>query len=378
MNNRKNKFGKMEWAGAFGDLGTLIPYIVGYVTIAGIDALGILFTFGIFLIVSGFIYKTPFPVQPMKAIGAVVITSGVAITNGMIWFSGLFTGAFWLILGLSGVLKNIVKIVNKPVMKGIILSLGISFIMQGTGKIQSNLVVGFVGLLIAIILFSSKKIPLMFILLLYGVIAAMILNPALLQELVGIRPHFRLPMFNLALGQISRQDILRGILILALPQIPLTLGNSVMAVTAENNRLFPDRPITEKKVSLTQGAMNIISPLFGGVPICHGAGGMAAQIRFGAKTGGAPIIIGVILLILGLFFSESILSILSFMPESVLGIILLFAGLELAISTRDVGRERKDFFIYIITAGFSLWNVGVGFLVGLFMQEVMKRNWLKP
>lgn len=123
--------------------------------------------------------------------------------------------------------------------------------------------------------------------------------------------------------------------------------------------------------------MNLISPIFGGIPVCHGAGGMAGHVRFGARTGGALVILGIILLIMGLCFSSSVLLFFKIFPESVLGVILFFAGLELAVSIRDVGREKNDICILIVTAGFSLWNIGIGFLAGLVMQEMLKRKIFK-
>src|SRR5665647_280050 len=123
-----NRYDRSEWAGAFGDLGTLIPFIVGYISIIKLDPLGVLFTFGILLIGSGLYYKTPIPVQPMKAIGGAAIAGGAAITSGMIFGAGIFTGLFWLILGLTGKLSSISKIASKPVLRGIMLGLGLIFI----------------------------------------------------------------------------------------------------------------------------------------------------------------------------------------------------------------------------------------------------------
>ncbi len=93
---------------------------------------------------------------------------------------------------------------------------------------------------------------------------------------------------------------------LTLPQIPLTLGNAMIAIVDMNNDLFPDRKVTEKKMAVSQGIMNLVAPIFGGVPMCHGAGGMAGHVRFGAKTGGALVILGSILVLIGLFFSDPV------------------------------------------------------------------------
>lgn len=369
-----NRYDRLEWAGAFGDLGTLIPFIVGYIAIIKLDPLGVLFMFGILLIGSGLYYKTPIPIQPMKAIGGAAITQA-AITPGMVWGAGIFTGLFWLILGLTGKLNYISKIATKPVIRGIVLGLGLLFIMEGTKMMRTDFLIAVIALLITFILLTSKRVPAMFILIIFGVFAGLVKNPELLQELATIHVDFRLPQFSL--GQISWSEFFMGSLILAIPQIPMTLGNAVIATTSENNRLFPKHPVTENKLAISQGIMNLISPLFGGIPMCHGAGGMAGHVRFGARTGGALVILGVILLIVALFFSSSVLVLFNIFSASVLGVILFFAGLELAVSARDVSREKGDFYTLIVTAGFSLWNIGIGFIAGLVMQEMLKRKIFK-
>lgn len=89
-----------------------------------------------------------------------------------------------------------------------------------------------------------------------------------------------------------------GMVLLALPQIPMTLGNAVIAITLENNRLFPQRPVTEGRVAVSTGLMNLFSGAVGGVPMCHGAGGMAAHLAFGARRGGSVVILGTVLFVL--------------------------------------------------------------------------------
>lgn len=370
-----NRFDRSEWAGAFGDLGTLIPFVVGYISILKMDPLGILLTFGLFLIVSGLYYKTPFPVQPMKAIGGAAIAQTTLITPNMVWGAGLFTGLFWLVLGLSGALKFISRLVTKPVTSGIVLSLGVSLMIDGTNLMKADWPVALIAVALTFALLSNRHLPAMFALLVFGIAVTLIKTPDYWRQLAAVRPSFRLPRFSL--GSLTWKDALSGVFILALPQIPLTLGNAVIAVTAENNRLFPDHPVSEKKAAVSQGLMNLVSPILGGVPMCHGAGGMAAHVRFGARTGGATIILGGLLLLLGLFFSNSVLLLFGMISSCVLGVIMFFAGIELAMSARDAGPEKKDFYVMLITAGFSLWNVGIGFLVGLAVQALVRRGALK-
>jgi len=363
----------MEWAGAFGDIGTLIPFVVAYITIVGVDPFGLLLMFGISKIVAGLYYRTPVPIQPMKAIGAAAIAGGMI--PSMLFASGLTTGIFWFIFGITGAIKHITGLANKPVVRGIMLGLGLSFIVEGIKMMRTTPLLAGIALIVTYILLTNPKIPAMFVLLIIGTISAIIINPDLLSELRKIHIGFKLPAF--ALDWLTWDNILKGTLIFTIPQIPLTLGNAVIAIVAENNELFPDRPATERKVSISQGIMNLTAPFFGGVPMCHGAGGMAGHVLFGARTGGALIILGSIVVFLALFFSDSVSIIFKIFPKAVLGVILFFAGVELAVVARDVGAKKADFHIMLIVAGFAMWNMGVAFLVGVILDRTLRKGWIK-
>jgi len=369
----KNVYGHMEWAGAFGDIGTLIPFIVAYITIVGVDPLGLLFMFGISKIVSGLYYKTPIPIQPMKAIGAAAIAGG--ITPAALFGSGLTTGIFWMIIGLTGTIGVIAKLATKPVVRGIMLGLGMAFIVEGVHRMVSTPVLAGIALVVTFALLNNPKIPAMFALLMLGVVAAFIMNPELFSELSKIHFNLRLPEFSLR--HMSWDDILTGTMLFTLPQIPLTLGNGIVAIVAENNELFPDRPVTEKKISISTGIMNLIAPLFGGVPMCHGAGGMAGHVRFGARTGGSLVILGSIVIAMALFLSDSIAIIFKVFPTSILGVILFFAGTELALSIRDIGTKKSDIYVMLTVAGFAMWHMGVAFLVGVILDNALRREWIR-
>lgn len=363
----------MEWAGAFGDIGTLIPFIVAYITIVGVDPLGLLFMFGISKIVSGLYYKTPIPIQPMKAIGAAAIAGG--ITPASLFGSGLTTGIFWMIIGLTGTIGVIAKLATKPVVRGIMLGLGMAFIVEGVHRMVSTPLLAGIALVVTFALLNNPKIPAMFALLILGVVAAFIMNPELFSELSNIHFNLRLPEFSLQ--HMSWDDVLTGTMLFTLPQIPLTLGNGIVAIVAENNELFPDRPVTEKKISISTGIMNLIAPLFGGVPMCHGAGGMAGHVRFGARTGGSLVILGSIVIAMALFLSDSIAIIFKVFPTSILGVILFFAGTELALSIRDIGTKKSDVYVMLTVAGFAMWHMGVAFLVGVILDNALRREWIK-
>jgi MFS superfamily sulfate permease-like transporter len=373
-----NRFDRLEWAGAFGDLGTLVPFVVAYISLLKMDPFGILLAFGIAQIIAGLYYKTPFPVQPMKAIGAVATTQAaqtIVITPNAVYGAGIVTGIVWFLLGITGAAKKVAGLVSRPVATGIIMGLGFSFMLEGIKMMSQSWLLGGFALLGTLLLLTNRAVPVMFLLLVVGAIAAVVENPVLLEELGNLSTDFRLPRF--ALADMTWKEFLIGTVFLALPQVPLTLGNAVIAVTEENNRLFPDRPVTEKKVSISTGIMNLLGPAIGAVPMCHGAGGMAGHVRFGARTGGALVILGVVLVITALVFSGSVETILKIFPAPILGVILFLTGAQLALGSCEFGRNKNDRFVSLITAASAVWNIGLAFLLGMATYHLLKRGWVR-
>jgi len=370
-----NEYNKMEFAGAFGDLGTLIPFVVGYITLNKMDPLGILVAFGCFKIFAGLYFRTPVPIQPMKAIGGMAIAHSGAISHGMIWGAGIFTGLFWLLMGLTGAVTWIEKITTKPVVRGIVLGLGLSFVVEGLSMMRQEPLWAIGGVAITLLFLNSKRFPAMLILLTYGIIVALLQKPDLWQDLSHISLRFRFP--ELTFARLSWKEFIDGIVILGLAQVPLTLGNAVIATVAENNEYFPDRKTTAKTIAIDHGVMNLVSTFMGGIPLCHGAGGMAGHIRFGARTGGALVILGVIVLFTGLFLSDSVSLIFQVFPRSILGVILFFAGVELALVIKDVKLVKENLFVLIVTAGTAMWNMGVAYVAGLLLYYGLQRRWIK-
>jgi SulP family sulfate permease len=120
------------------------------------------------------------------------------------------------------------------------------------------------------------------------------------------------------------------------------------------------------------GLANFVSFLFGGIPLCHGAGGLAAHYRFGARTGGSNLMIGTLFLLLALFLGDQVLAVVNLLPMAILGVLLIFAGSQLTLTIIDM-RERKDLFIIIIMLGITLAsNLAYGFIVGLAASYLLK------
>jgi len=373
-----NRYDRAEWAGAFGDLGTLLPFVLAYIAVVGIDPLGILLGFGVCMIAVGLYYKTPVPVQPMKAIGAVAATQAaqtVAITPQAVFVGGFATGLVWLVLGMTGLAQKISRLVPRPIAIGIILGLGFGFMLEGVKMMAGGWLIAAIGLALTLLLLVNRHVPAMFVLLLFGAGAAIVADPRLADDLAALEPAFRLPSF--ALTGFTWSDLLVGVVFLALPQLPLTFGNAILALKEENNRLFPQRAVTERRVSISTGLMNLFGASVGGVPMCHGAGGMAGHVRFGARTGGSIVIMGVILCLAGLFFSDSVTTLLRIFPVPVLGVVLFLTGAQLALGACDFSKAKDERFATLVTAGCTAWNVGLGFALGWIVLALLRRGWMR-
>jgi MFS superfamily sulfate permease-like transporter len=374
----QNRFDLPEWAGAFGDLGTLIPFVAAYVSILKMDANGLLVAFGVALIVVGSIYRTPFPVQPMKAIGAAAVsqaTLAAGLGSAVVVGAALTTGLLWIALAVTGLGRRAASWVPRSALLGVVMGLGFSFMLEGIRMMSTSSWVAGLLLAVTLVLLGRPRVPAMLVLLAIGVAMALINEPDLMRELGSLKPEFRIPA--LAWGTLSMSDLWTGLILLSLPQLPLTFGNAYLSITEENNRLFPDRPVTERSVAFSTGLMNLGSSLIGGIPMCHGAGGMAGHVQFGARTGGSSIILGSVLLGAGLFLSSSIGTVFKMFPQSVLGVILFMAGLQLALGSRDTGAEKADRFVVLATAAFAIWNVGVAVLFGILVHHASRRGWLR-
>jgi MFS superfamily sulfate permease-like transporter len=178
----------------------------------------------------------------------------------------------------------------------------------------------------------------------------------------------RLPSFHV----LEPADVLTGFLVLALPQIPLSLANSVLATRQLAEDLFPERRFTIKRIGLTYAVMNLINPWFGGVPTCHGSGGMAGHFAFGGRTGGSVVIYGSVLLALGLFFGGGFDEIAKAFPLPMLGAVLLFEALALVWLVRDTAHDRVQFPIAILV-GLLAAGLPYGYVVGLLVGTLLAR-----
>ena len=240
---------------------------------------------------------------------------------------------------------------------------------------QRGPVLAIAGAALTFLLLSQSRVPAMLVLLAYGGFAALMTDTSLAQDLSALSPGFRLP--SVGLPALGLGDLVQGALVLAIPQAALTLGNAIVATKEEHNSLFPSRPVSVRLLAADHGVMNLLGAVVGGVPMCRGAGGIAGHVRFGARTGGALVILGTLLLVVALFLSDSVNTLARLFPMPVLGVILFFGGIELAASANGDGASRADRVVTVVTAGVALWNMGAGYLTGLALYHAASRKLLR-
>lgn len=318
-----------ELGGAFGDLGTLLPIMLGAIAVAGLAPGGVLTGFGVFLLATALVYRLPLPVQPMKAIGAVLLTGG--LSAGEVAAAGLATGVMLLALGATGAMMWVARAVPRSAVIGLQVGLGLAMAWLGLTLMAAGPLAG--GVAAALLVLLPRLLP--------GWPAApLALAAAALAAWLagGAAPAW--PAFAPALPALVLPDgwaaLWRGFWVGALPQLPLTLANAVILTALLAREMFGEVRATERRLALTTGAANLLLAPFGAMPMCHGAGGLVAQHRFGARTGWAPALLGAILLVLGLGFASDAAALLGAIPTAAVGALLVFAGGDLALSRRLV------------------------------------------
>lgn len=354
-------FNRNELAGAFGDIGTDLPLILAMVAINGLDATSVFVMFAVFQILTALRYGLPMPVQPLKAMAALMITTGAS--PGLLFGAGLVVGATMLVLSLTGTIDRINALLPAGVVRGIQFGLGMSLILVAftfmLGEGTMGLIVAFVGVVVILILGRSSKFPPALLLIAGGALLAVYrgLDVGVLLDGIGIGlPKLSLPTMD---------NIIQGGLQLAIPQIPLSITNSIIATTFLVTDLFPGRrDITPRKISMTYALMNLTSPFLSGIPVCHGSGGLAGHHRFGARTGGSVIIYGLIFLILGLFFGRVIFEAVKVFPFPILGALLFFEGFALTKLIMKVKESSVDLVVALLV-GFLIIGLPYGYAIGI-------------
>lgn len=383
------RFNLPELGGALGDLGTLLPLMVPLILINGLNATSVLAGVGLFYIASGLYYRIPMPVQPLKAVSVIAISLG--LSGNVIGAAGLLMGAILLVLSLTNSITMVVKLFPQAVVRGIQLSIGLmlfgkgvemffsqqTFIShaspsQGLVQFPSGMLLGISALLVFILFRfvffqQSQRFPPSLALLIFGLSAGVVFSPISgFGELSPAFPSFTLP---------NATDFWLAFTVLVIPQLPLTLGNAVAGTWDAARTYFKDgaQRVTPRALATSMGLANIVAGLTSIMPMCHGSGGLTAHYKLGARTGGANLMIGGLLLTLGMLFGYTALPFLSLIPLSVLGVLLAIVGIYHTLLIRDltVGRQLAVAGTVALVAVLS-GNLAFGFGAGIFLHHLTK------
>lgn len=354
------KFSLPELAGSVGDFGTILPLILAVSLAAGLNIGYIFLFFGLWFTITGFLYKLPIPIEPMKVIAVIALAENLGA--GQIAAAGLILGILFLALGSGRWLDLLEKWIPTSVIRGIQLGLALLLLRtSGTFFLSDPIVfAGALGLMAAVWLIARylslpdiSAILLVIIAFGFGILVH------------GIPPLTLLPFPSLILPSLT--DLPHAAADLVVPQALLTITNAILATTLLTRDLF-SRDVPAARLSRTIGLMNLTSVPFGGFPMCHGAGGLAAQYRFGARTGGANVYAGFIFLILAFLFASP--SILSLVSVGFFGAMLVFVALEL-------GRHSLKTDSILVTGGIGILSLAtsmtLAFVVGMALAYGIPR-----
>ena len=354
-----------EVSGAFGDLGTFLPHVLSVITVAGFKPAGIFTLFGIFYLFTGLFYRMPVPVQPMKVASAAVLTGRV--TSAEVAGATLVVGVTLLVLGVTGVIGYFARKIPRAVVSGVQLGLGGGLALLGLAMVGSNLPIGLLTMTVMLPVGLNRRLPQAVTGVVVGILAGLVLGK------IPDWPELEISLQFPSVSFPAWRDIWHGTIKMGLPQLSLTLTNAVIVTATLAQRLFPgNRRASSGMLALTQGAANLVSGLLGGFPMCHGAGGLAAHHRFGARTGGATMMIGVVLLATGLWFGDAALALLRVVPEASLGALLFYGAADLAI----VGwspESRRDILVSLTVAVLAVsLNPALAIIVGLILFHLLE------
>ncbi|KAG6359122.1 hypothetical protein INS49_012642 [Diaporthe citri] len=366
-----------EISGALGDLGTLLPLMIALALQGSVSLPSTLVFSGLFNIATGAAFGLPLPVQPMKAIAAAALASHASQRDTLA--AGALVGAAVLLLSVTGLLRRLAVWTPVPVVKGIQFGAGLSLVLSaGSGMLArlgwgahnplDNRVWALAAFLLLILTARAPRFPYALVVFVVGLILAVVAVATSAGAGHGHLPGWEVwHPYTIIPGFGSAEAWS-----MAIAQLPLTTLNSVIAAAALASDLmgptFPGSTPTVTELGLSVAAMNLLGCWFGAMPVCHGAGGLAAQHRFGARSGASIILLGALKLFLGLFLGATLLDLLGSFPKSILGIMVAAAGLELARVGQSLNHGAPDLWEDSISA-----NAGDGGGLG-GVGRVVKRH----
>ena len=322
------RFDRRELAGAVADVGVLVPIAVALIVSNGLSATAVLLPAGLLYLTAAFVYGLPIPVQPLKAFGAIAIAKGLG--SDEIAAGALLMGVVFVVLGRLRLLDLAARAFPKALIRGVQLTVGLLFLQIAWGLVLDPpksfaehaldplLAASLAGAAVLAAI-TLRRYPVSLGLVALGV-GVMFWRGA---EDAALGPS------TLSLPHLDWATLGTAFTVLVLPQLPLSFANSCLATADAARVYFGDRAraVRPGRLATTFGSADLLAGAIGGMPVCHGAGGLTAHVAFGARTGGAPLVMGVTLLTLALGLGAGLAALLTAFPLPVLAGLLATAGL---------------------------------------------------
>jgi SulP family sulfate permease len=377
------QFNFSEFSGALADLGVLLPLVLALISINGVNAAGAFFVIGLAYLLNALVYGLPIPVQPLKSFSATALALSLAVP--VIIAGSWLMALVFLLLAITRADRLLARLFPQAVVRGVQLGLGLllirsalNLIFQPEAAWQGELNVFNVNISWLFVIAAGSTIVLLLFLsyrrdwaalgvVLFGILLAWLHN--------GI-PEARItPSLPVIASGLHLSDFWIALGLLVLPQIPLSLANSVYATTDAAKQYFGENAahVSSSRLLTTMGISNIAAALFGGVPVCHGCGGLTAHYRLGARTGGAPLMLSVLFISMGIFGGKTILPLFQLIPFPALGVLLAYVGIQHALLAKDLrGWQAWAPALGVAVSSFITRNLAIGFVTGAVLYFGIK------
>ena len=360
------RFDRRELAGAVADVGVLVPIAVALIVKNGLSPTAALLPAALLYIGAAYVYRLPIPVQPLKAFGAIAIAEGLGADE--IAAGALLMGGIFLALGGSGLVDLAARAFPKPVIRGVQLVVGLLFLKIAWGLVAEPPEAFAEHALPAAVAvpLAAGALVLALGLKRYGSSLALVAAGAVVVAVTG-GSSFEAGPAAVAAPSLDASTFWTALVVLVLPQLPLSFANSCLATADAARVYFGERAtrVRAGRLATTFGTANVVAGALGGMPVCHGAGGLTAHVSFGARTGGAPLAIGAALLALALGAGAGLAALLTAFPLPILAALLASAGILHVRLLRDLdGLAAWTTALLVGVVGFGV-HLALGVAVGL-------------
>ncbi len=369
---------RWDIAGAFGDIGVLFPIAIALISLNHLNPSAVFLTAGLAYVLAGAYFQIPMAVQPFKAVAAIALA--LALPPTAIASAGLLMGLLMTAIAVTNLVTPLARLFSLPIIRGIQLGLGLLLAKEGLrlvfshpakGVPQSGMgsaipawAVALAGALVLLAFLKSKRFP----------AALVLLGAGLLFGLVTVGRH----LDSLGWGPVPLEllhpqasELRRVLWVLVVPQFALTFGNSIVATENTAQVLYgaQARRVTARALSLSIGLTNLASGLLISTPSCHGSGGITAHYRFGARRERSTYVIGGVCLLLA-FLGRAAVGVIHVIPVAILGVFLIYVGVQHAALVRDIVHRAGPAFIAVTVGVVSLatTNLTWGFLAGFALE----------